>query len=300
MLAGVIVALAIAIPSLAGIDWDSVKGEFENATWGWVLLAAVLYPLVPMAWATALMGCVNKDLPFVPTVLTQLACTFLNLITPNGIGGTALQLDYLHKQGVPAGVRRQRDGVEHRRRRRDPDGALPDRGVDHRDRGRHQRQRSSDNTSLWVIALVAAAIGVVLWVPKIRNKVVPAVKRALSDIWAVIRNPKKAMQLFGGDIAGNLIYPALLGLCLLAFHQRLDFAELVVRADRRGDVRQRRTRPRRDRRAGSGAHRRAHHLRHPRDARARHRARVPRRSRSSSRRSSASSRSAGCKAQGYA
>ena len=36
-----------------------------------------------------------------PTVLTQLACTFLNLITPNGIGGTALQLDYLHKQGVP-------------------------------------------------------------------------------------------------------------------------------------------------------------------------------------------------------
>ena len=43
----------------------------------------------------------NADLPFVPTVLTQLACSFLNLITPNGIGGTALQLDYLHKQGVP-------------------------------------------------------------------------------------------------------------------------------------------------------------------------------------------------------
>ena len=43
----------------------------------------------------------------------------------------------------------------------------------------------------------------------------------------MIRNPKKALLLFGGDIAGNLIYPALLGLCLLAFHQRLDFAELV-------------------------------------------------------------------------
>ena len=60
-----------------------------------------MYPLVPMSWATALLGCVNKDLPFVPTALTQLACTFLNLITPNGIGGTALQLDYLHKEGVP-------------------------------------------------------------------------------------------------------------------------------------------------------------------------------------------------------
>jgi hypothetical protein len=47
ILAGVIVALAIAIPGLAGVDWDSVKGEFEHADWGWVLLAAVLWPLIP-------------------------------------------------------------------------------------------------------------------------------------------------------------------------------------------------------------------------------------------------------------
>ena len=53
-------------------------------------------------------------------------------------------------------------------------------------------------------------------------------KRAASDIWAVLRNPKKAMQLFGGDLAGNLIYPFLLGLCLLAFGVHLSFAQLVV------------------------------------------------------------------------
>jgi uncharacterized membrane protein YbhN (UPF0104 family) len=75
---------------------------------------------------------------------------------------------------------------------------------------------------------VAVVIGIVLFIPKIRGKVVPAVTKAASDIWAVLRNPKKALQLFGGDTAGNLIYPALLGLCLLAFHQRLDFAQLVV------------------------------------------------------------------------
>ncbi len=61
----------------------------------------LLYPFVTASWSIALMGAVNKDLPFVPTFLTQLAATFLNLITPNGIGGTALQLDYLHKEGVP-------------------------------------------------------------------------------------------------------------------------------------------------------------------------------------------------------
>jgi uncharacterized membrane protein YbhN (UPF0104 family) len=224
---GVLLALAIAVSSLEGVDWNSVKGEFENAIWGWVLLAAVLYPLVPMAWATALMGCVNAELPFVPTVITQVSCNFLNLITPNGIGGTALQIDYLHKQGVPvasggsamvlssgvAGVMQM---------------ALFLLGAAITATAVQTSDSSTSNASLWVIALVAAGIGIVLAVPKIRGKVVPAVKRAASDIWAVLRNPRKAMQLFGGDLAGNLIYPALLGLCLLAFGERLDYAQLIV------------------------------------------------------------------------
>jgi uncharacterized membrane protein YbhN (UPF0104 family) len=87
---------------------------------------------------------------------------------------------------------------------------------------------SGVSVSLGAIAIGAALVGVVLWIPKVRSKVVPAVKRAASDIWTVLRNPKKGMQLFGGDLAGNLIYPALLGLCLLAFGESLTFAQLVV------------------------------------------------------------------------
>jgi uncharacterized membrane protein YbhN (UPF0104 family)/membrane-associated phospholipid phosphatase len=227
MLAGILLALAIAIPSLEGVDWATVRSQFENATWGWAVLALVLYPLIPMAWATALMGCVNKDLPFVPTVLTQLACTFLNLITPNGIGGTALQLDYLHKEGVPvasggsAMVLSTGVGGAIQMVLFLTAAAITATAVETSD-------SSSDNTSLWIIVTVAVVVGIVLMVPKIRGKVVPAVKHAAADIWAVVRNPKKAMQLIGGDTAGNLIYPALLGLCLLAFHQHLDFAQLVV------------------------------------------------------------------------
>jgi uncharacterized membrane protein YbhN (UPF0104 family)/membrane-associated phospholipid phosphatase len=227
MLAGVLLALAIAIPSLEGINWSSVQSEFENAIWGWVLLTAALWPLIPMAWATALMGCVNQDIPFVPTVLTQLACSFLNLITPNGIGGTALQLDYLHKQGVPlasggsAMVLSTGVGGAIQMGLFLIAAAITATAID-------TGSSSSDNTSLYAIAIIAALVGIVLFVPKIRGKVVPAVKRAATDIWAVLRTPKKAMQLFGGDLAGNLLYPALLGLCLLAFHQRLDFAQLVV------------------------------------------------------------------------
>jgi uncharacterized membrane protein YbhN (UPF0104 family)/membrane-associated phospholipid phosphatase len=227
ILAGVLVALCIAIPSLKGIDWNDLQREFENATWGWAVLALALYPLVPASWATALLGCVNTDLRFVPTALVQLACTFLNLITPNGIGGTALQLDYLHKQGVPlasggsAMVLSTGVGGVIQMVLFLLAAAITATSLDNYDTG-------GGTASLWAIALVAAGIGIVLLVPKIRGKVVPAVTRAARDIWAVLRTPKKAFQLFGGDLAGNLIYPALLGLCLLAFHGHLDFAQLVV------------------------------------------------------------------------
>jgi uncharacterized membrane protein YbhN (UPF0104 family)/membrane-associated phospholipid phosphatase len=229
MLAGVLLALAIAIPSLEGINWSSMQSEFENAIWAWVVLAWVLWPLIPSAWATALMGCVNKDLPFVPTLLTQVACSFLNLITPNGIGGTALQLDYLHKQDVPvasagsAMVLSTGVGGAIQMILFLTAAAITSTAVE-----TSSSSDSSGSTTLIVIAVVAALVGIVLAVPKIRGKVVPAVKRAANDIWTVIRTPKKALQLIGGDTAGNLIYPALLGLCLLAFHQHLDFAQLVV------------------------------------------------------------------------
>jgi uncharacterized membrane protein YbhN (UPF0104 family)/membrane-associated phospholipid phosphatase len=226
MLAGVLLALAIAIPSMKDVNWSSVQSEFEHATWGWAALALFLYPLVPSSWATALIGCVNADLPFVPTVLTQLACSFLNLITPNGIGGTGLQLDYMHKQGVPVASSASAivlsTGV----------GGAIQLALFFFAAGLTSTQvdlgGNSGSVSLGAIAIVAALIGVVLAIPKIRGKVVPAVQRAASDIWAVLRNPRKAMQLVGGDLAGNLVYPFLLGLCLMAFGAHLSFAQLVV------------------------------------------------------------------------
>lgn len=228
MLAGILLALAIAVPSLEGVDWNTVSQEFQDAIWGWAVLALLLWPTIPMAWATALMGCVVIDLPFVPTVLVQVACSFLNLITPNGIGGTALQLDYLHHEDVPVA-----SGASAMVLSTGVGGAiqvilfviaaaLTSTKID------SSNASSGGTASLWAIAVVAALVGVVLWVPKIRTKVVPAVQRAASDIWSVVRNPRKGLQLVGGDTAGNLLYPALLGLCLLAFHQHLSFAQLMV------------------------------------------------------------------------
>ena len=66
------------------------------------------------------------------------------------------------------------------------------------------------------------------------------------------------MQLFGGDTAGNLIYPALLGLCLKAFGYDLDFAELIVVQVGAGMLGNVAPGPGWDRRAGGRADRRPH------------------------------------------
>jgi uncharacterized membrane protein YbhN (UPF0104 family) len=226
MLVGVLIALAIVIPTLSHIDYASVKHEFENADWGWVAFAAFLYPLIPMAWGTALIGAVNADLPFVPTALTQLAATFLNLVTPNGVGGTALQIDYLHRQDIPVAsatssyVLSTGVGGFVQTVLLIVAASLTSTSID--------LNVNAGSIGLWLVALVAAVIGVILLIPKIRGKVVPAVVRAFRDMWAVLRNPRKAAQLVGGNLAGNLLYPALLGLCLLAFHQHLGYGQLVV------------------------------------------------------------------------
>ncbi len=226
MLVGVLVALAIAVSSISGVDWASIETEFEHAAWGWALLAFVLYPLIPIAWATALMGCVNADVPFVPTALVSLAATFLNLITPNGIGGSALQLDYLHKEGVPVA-----SGTSALVLSTAVGGAI-ETGLFLLAAALTATSLSAydlgGSVSLGAIALVAAVIGVILRIPKVRHRVVPAAERAVTDIGAVLRNPKKGIQLFGGDLAGNLLYPALLGVCLLVFGHSLSFAQLVV------------------------------------------------------------------------
>ena len=86
---------------------------------------------------------------------TQLACSFLNLITPNGIGGTALQLDYLHKQGVPlasggsAMVLSTGVGGAIQMVLFLAAAAITATAVD-------TSSSSSDNTSLWAIVVVAA------------------------------------------------------------------------------------------------------------------------------------------------
>ena len=49
-------------------------------------------------------GGVPERLPFVPTVMAQLASSFVNRVTPANVGGMALNVRFMQKSGVDSGA----------------------------------------------------------------------------------------------------------------------------------------------------------------------------------------------------
>jgi len=60
------------------------------------------------------------------------------------------------------------------------------------------------------VALVVSAV-VVLAVPRIRRRVLPAVRDSLRGLWSVARVRRKRLEVFGGGIASELLYAVALG-----------------------------------------------------------------------------------------
>lgn len=94
-------ALHLVLPQLTNIH--AATQALRTADWWWVA-AAVPATFVSQALSTVLqMGTIPAELPFGPTYLVQLGGSFLNRVTPNNVGGTALNVRFLQKAGVDAG-----------------------------------------------------------------------------------------------------------------------------------------------------------------------------------------------------
>jgi uncharacterized membrane protein YbhN (UPF0104 family) len=83
---------------------DLTKSSFSEALrqadWRWGAVALVLSALTYVGAAWSLSGFVLERLKYVQTLLTQVACSFVALVTPAAVGGVALNLRYLRKQKV--------------------------------------------------------------------------------------------------------------------------------------------------------------------------------------------------------
>jgi len=98
-----LVAAVFAAYILAGeLARTSFGDLFRHANWHWTIVALGLSALTYVGAAMELSGFVLERLKFGRTLLTQVACSFVTLVTPAAVGGAALNVRYLRRSKVAA------------------------------------------------------------------------------------------------------------------------------------------------------------------------------------------------------
>ncbi len=235
MAVGAALGVYLLIGQLSSVA--SAGEVFGGAEWGWILAALVLSQLPQLTSAWAMTGSVAINLPYGPTVGVQFANNFTGLVGGT-VATTALVVRYFQKQGQGVAVAVS-SGVLNSLAAMLVQAGLV--GIGLVFTASAFEATSSDSSSAGgsdgrfvVLALVVAVmvVGVVLVVPRWRARVRaalgPQVQVAGENLRELARNPHKAVPLFAGNAASQLLFALTLGASLHAYDGSLPILQLVV------------------------------------------------------------------------
>ncbi|MGP3688340.1 lysylphosphatidylglycerol synthase transmembrane domain-containing protein [Streptomyces sp. IBSNAI002] len=89
------------LTQLAHVEFGKIISEAE---WGWVGAALAFSALSYFAAAMSLLGFVPERVPFLRTVVAQVAGSFVKLVAPAAVGGVALNTRFLQRAGIRPGL----------------------------------------------------------------------------------------------------------------------------------------------------------------------------------------------------
>ncbi len=223
---------AFAMISLLGdIDLDEFIDELADADWWWLALALVLaqVPRIPSAVST--MGSINRPLPLGPLVTKEFAICYVNLAIPSSAARVAINIRFLQRFGVDATTAVSAGVID------SVSGFVVqiflfvvlffssdvDFGI---------TLDTSDLDGLLTIALIVVAVLILLVVlvcviPAWRQRALDMLRKARAAT-AVLRNPTKALQLFGGNLLSQVLFAVALSVCVRAFGEELPLSTLVL------------------------------------------------------------------------
>jgi glycosyltransferase 2 family protein len=225
-----IVAAYLLISKLAQIGFGTIYRELKHADVAWVGVALILAQCSFIGTGVSVRGAVATPLPLLPCVVLQSAIKFINLTVPSSAGRIAIDLRFLQRQGVPApeavAAGALDDGSETIVQAALFLGSLLFVG-DRVDTSKFHLDAPDGRLVAAILVAVVASVAIVLAVPQLRAKVVPQVRSALAGLWRVARDRRKRLELFGGNIASELLYSISLGAACLAYGVHLNLAQLV-------------------------------------------------------------------------
>jgi uncharacterized membrane protein YbhN (UPF0104 family) len=225
-----IAALALAtyflLPQLA--DLPGIVDQIEEANWAWAPLVVLTSIGTYLAAAMALAGAIPQRLPAGPLVAESVGSSFASKLAPAGLGGMALQVRFLQKQGVDEPVAVSGVGLN---TLAGVVGHVTLIGVFLVWAGREAFGDVSLPNPIWLllaIGVTLAAVGIAMLIPPIRRLVAsrlwPIVSRGLQGIGTVLTSPTKLVLLLGGSILITFSYLTTLYFSTQAFGGGLPFA----------------------------------------------------------------------------
>jgi uncharacterized membrane protein YbhN (UPF0104 family)/tRNA A-37 threonylcarbamoyl transferase component Bud32 len=229
--AAVAFAAYLLIVQLADIGFETIADDLRHAQPAWVLAGLVITTLAFIPKAIALRGTVATPLPLLPCVVLKSALKFVNLTVPGAAGTIAATARFVQRMGGSA-----TEAVA--------SGAVDDvaeklvqlllvalmlpfvkDGLGNLD------VHIGTPDSRLVVAIVAAigVSGLVVWlVPAVHERVVPRLREGAAELHTVVRDRRKRLELFCGNVVAELMFAVSLGAVCHAYGVGLSIAELIV------------------------------------------------------------------------
>jgi uncharacterized membrane protein YbhN (UPF0104 family) len=237
------------ISAFSGIDLAAVWDEISAADWAFLVVALLVAPLAQAFFAVGTLGAATASLRFFPVLMLQYAVQFIALALPATAARVALDIRFFQSFGIAAGasvsigvidsvsgfvvqvllllviVLSGLPGFEQ------PLGSSGSTGAESGD--------GSDPSMLALtLAIGLVSLLVVLVVPVLRRRFAERLGRMWSALreqvrnargaLGVLRHPRKVGQLIGGNLGGQLVQAAVLGICLAAFGEQASMSQLIL------------------------------------------------------------------------
>jgi uncharacterized protein (TIRG00374 family) len=227
-LLGAFAVIYLLLPQLANAG--AAVRALGQANWWWVL-AAVPALFVAQAFTTLLqLGAIPAHLPFGPTYVVSFAGSFLNRVTPNNVGGMALNFRYQQQAGVDSGAASASVGLQSVI-------ALAANllllAVFFARTGRQTSVHFSFHVHQWVLVLITGAlVGCALFglTPRGRrfyhDKIWAFIRSAGTAIAEVAKSPRHLALLGVGALGGPIVQIVALWLCVHAVGGELPFVQV--------------------------------------------------------------------------
>jgi uncharacterized membrane protein YbhN (UPF0104 family) len=178
----------------------------------------------------SIRGAVVTPLPLLPCVVLQSAIKFINLTVPSSAGRIGMSVRFLQRMGASPGEAVAAGAVD------DVSETvvqvlialltLPFVEVD-ADASELELGAPDGRLVAAIVAALVAVVAVVLAVPSLRVKVVSTVRNGLSSLWVVARTRRKRLELFGGNLASEVLFALTLGAVCHAYGVDLTLVELL-------------------------------------------------------------------------